>query len=126
MCREPLRGEKAILPVKMDLDMWVCSPMTTVKNLVYLRTVPKEKFELNRTVNLPGQTVKVSEILDALEKVGGKKARDLVEHKPDAEITRIVGSWPDRFNTSLATSLGMTGDVSLVKLVEAFASSLKK
>ena len=105
--------------------MWVCSPLTTVKNLVLVKDIPKEKFGWNRTINLPGQTVKVAEILDALEKVGGKEKRALVEHKPDASIEAIVGSWPERFDTSLAKKLGLVDDVSLVDLVEAFASTLK-
>ena len=113
-----------MLPVSPDLEMWVCSPMTTVKNLVLVKDIPKEIFGLNRTVNLPGQTVKVSDILNALERVGGKEKRALVEHKPDAAIEAIVASWPAQFDTSLAKKMGLVDDVSLDDLVNAFASSL--
>ncbi|KAF2092533.1 NAD-dependent epimerase/dehydratase [Rhizodiscina lignyota] len=123
--REPLQGEKSVLPVNDDLSMWVCSPKTTVKNLVLVKDIPKEKFGLNRTINLPGQTVTVAQILTALEQVGGQKALDLVERKPDEVIQRIVGSWPDKFDTSLAKSLGLVDDVSLVELVQAYAATLK-
>jgi nucleoside-diphosphate-sugar epimerase len=88
--RESLKGEKNILPVEENLAMWVCSPQTVVKNLLAIRTVPKEKFGTSRTVCLPGQTVTVKQILDALEAVGGKETRALVEKKRDTEVERIV------------------------------------
>lgn len=123
--REPLQGIKSVLPVQLEMDVWICSPPVVTKNLVVLKDVPKEKFGLSRTVNLPGQTVKMQDILNALEKVGGKKARDLVEEQPDAKVQAIVGTWPDRFDVRLASSLGMYKDVSLVELVQSFADSLK-
>lgn len=57
--REPLKGEKSVLPVSRDLKMWVCSPETVVRNLVLVKDVPKDKFGSNRTVNLPGITITV-------------------------------------------------------------------
>jgi nucleoside-diphosphate-sugar epimerase len=88
--RESLKGEKNILPVDEGLDMWVCSPQTVVRNLVALRSVEKGKFGLSRVVCLPGQVVGVGKILDVLEEVGGKQARELVEKKRDEDIERIV------------------------------------
>lgn len=70
--------------------MWVCSPKVVVRNLVRARTIPKEKFGLSRTVNLPGITVAVSDILDALETVGGKEKRALVTKQIDKKIEEIV------------------------------------
>ncbi|CZR69314.1 related to nucleoside-diphosphate-sugar epimerases [Phialocephala subalpina] len=50
----------------IDLEMWVASPKNVVKNLVAIKDVPKDKFGAaqGRTVNLPGQTVTVREILE--------------------------------------------------------------
>ncbi|KIW04248.1 uncharacterized protein PV09_04553 [Verruconis gallopava] len=124
--RESLKGEKNVLPVEEDLEMWICSPQVVVENLVKLRDVPKEKLGSHRTVCLPGQTVTVGQILDALEAVGGRKARDLVEKKKDAENERIVKSWPARFDTTRAKDLGLREDISLTKIVETFAATLSK
>ncbi|EON67175.1 hypothetical protein W97_06428 [Coniosporium apollinis CBS 100218] len=123
--RESLKGEKNILPVREDLKMWVCSPRTVVKNLVYVMDVPKEKFGTSRVVNLPGQTVTVAEILEALEKVGGKEKRDLVEKKRDEKIETIVESWPTNLDAARARELGMMDDVDLSETVQVFADSLK-
>jgi nucleoside-diphosphate-sugar epimerase len=124
--REPLKDQKSVLPVSRDLEMWVCSPRTVVRNLVAIKQVPKEKFgkSCGRTVNLPGQTVKVGQILDALEEVGGREALDLVEEKLDPGIEAIVASWPARFDITLANSLGMAQDIGLGEEVKGFARSL--
>lgn len=124
--REPLKGERSVLPVARSLEMWVCSPKTVVRNLVLVKDVPKEKFGISRTVNLPGITVTVQQILDALEAVGGTPATSLVDETPDAKVEAIVGSWPAKFDISRAEALGMQGDVSLVETVQTFADSLKK
>jgi nucleoside-diphosphate-sugar epimerase len=145
--RESLKGEKNVLPVDEKLAMWVCSPKIVVENLVKLRSVGKERFGLSRVVCLPGQVVSVGEILDVLEEVGGKEARELVEKKRDETIERIVGryvyrrmwcsnsnrwtadimhSWPAQFDTTLAKSLGLSDDITLKEIVETFAMTLQK
>jgi nucleoside-diphosphate-sugar epimerase len=88
--RESLKGEKNVLPVEEDLDMWICSPQVVVQNLIMLKDSPKEQLGIHRVVCLPGQTVKVGEILDALETVGGKEKRALVEKKKDSLNENIV------------------------------------
>jgi nucleoside-diphosphate-sugar epimerase len=124
--REPLKGEKSILPVGKDLEMWVCSPQTVVRNLVAMKDVPKESFGVcrGRVVNLPGQTVTVAQILEALEAVGGKEKMALIEEKRDPKVEAIVKSWPARFDTTLAKKLGMEDDITLTEEVESFARSL--
>lgn len=121
--REPLRGQPSTLPVSPDLGMWVCSPATVVKNLIAVGDIPAAGFGLWRTVNLPGITVKVSQILDALEEVGGKEKRALVKEERDLAIEKIVCSWPSSMNTSHAASLGLLPDRSITDTVKAFAKS---
>ena len=119
--REPLNLEKAILPVSKDLAVWICSPRTVIKNLILARDIPKEKFQgKSRTVNLPGITVTVQEMLKALENVGGKKALDLVEEERDEVTERIVESWPPRFDTSLAKNLGFVDDGPLERTLKEY------
>lgn len=119
--REPLNGEKAILPVPKDLELWICSPRTVVKNLIHARDIPQEKYRgKSRTVNLPGVTVTVQEMLQALENVGGKPALDLIEEKRDEGIENIVESWPPHFDTSLAKSLGFVDDGPLERTLQEY------
>jgi nucleoside-diphosphate-sugar epimerase len=91
--RESLKGVKNILPVDESLEMWVCSPQVVVENLVKLREVGKAKFGLSRVVCLPGQVVTVGQVLDVLEEVGGKEARDCVVKERDESIEKIVARY---------------------------------
>lgn len=124
--REPMNGIKAELPVDEDVEIWIASPVSVVKNLVYALEVPAEKFGGFRTVCLPGQCVTVKQILDALEEVGGKEKRALVERKQEPETERIVKSWPARVDTSKAKGMGMMDDLSLKEIVEGYAARLNK
>ncbi|KAM0323878.1 hypothetical protein ACHAQA_008459 [Verticillium albo-atrum] len=123
--RESLKGERNVLPVAKDLELWVCSPKTVVKNLVKVKDVLKEALGDSRIVNLPGITVTVQEILDALETVGGKEAVGLVEEKRDPAIEAIVLTWPSRFDVSRAYGLGLEPDGTVLDAVKAFAAILK-
>ncbi|KAI9148045.1 D-erythronate dehydrogenase [Paramyrothecium foliicola] len=119
--REPLKGEESVLPVSRSLEMWVCSPDTVVANLILAKYVPAERFGGSRVINLPGITVTVQDILDALESVGGAKAVALVKEQRDPKIEAIVGTWPARFNTSRAKALGMQPDFELAENARRFA-----
>lgn len=123
--REPLKGEESILPVARDLEMWVCSPDTVVSNLVLIKDVPASQFGPSRVLNLPGITVTVQDILDGLNAVAGPKAVALVKEERDPKVEAIVGSWPARFDTKRAESLGMLPDLSLSENFARFAARNK-
>jgi hypothetical protein len=122
--REPLKGIRSVLPVSRKLELWVCSPQTVVQNLVTSMDIPKEKYEGgSRTVNLPGITVTVEEMLVALKTVGGDKASNLVEEQRDEAVEKIVGSWPAKFDTGKAKNLGFIDDGNLVQTIEAYVKN---
>lgn len=101
--------------------MWICSPRTVVENLIQARDIAAEKYgEGSRVVNLPGITVTIHEMLAALKAVGGQEVLDLVEEKRDAAIEKIVGSWPAKYDTSKAKSLGFTDDGTLEKTLQQY------
>ena len=119
--REPLNGEIGVLPVKKDLALWICSSRTIIRNLVAAKDIPSSKFGGgSRIVNLPGSTVTVQQMLEALRQVGGQKALDLVREERDENVERIVGSWPAYFDTERAKDLGFAGDVSLEQLFKDY------
>ncbi|KAJ6120811.1 hypothetical protein N7523_005091 [Penicillium sp. IBT 18751x] len=120
--REPFHGKKAILPVGKDTEMWICSPHTIIKNLIHARDIPKEAFGESRSVNLPGLKVSVQEMLDALEEIGGKERRALVEEKYDAATDKIVQSWTPQFSTDRAFKLGFSADIPVKENIRQFAS----
>ncbi|KAF5582062.1 transcriptional activator of proteases prtT [Fusarium pseudocircinatum] len=123
--RESLQGIPNVLPVPKDISMWICSPATVIKNLIKIKDIPAEKFGESRIVNLPGITVSVQDILDAVEKVGGKEAVGYVKEEQDEALYKIVKSWPPWFDASRARGLGLDGDGELVDAVKAFQERLK-
>ncbi|PVH74610.1 NAD(P)-binding protein [Cadophora sp. DSE1049] len=119
--REPLKGERSILPVSKDLKLSVCSTRTIIKNLVYAKDIPAAKFgPRSRVVNLPGITVTVDQMLQGLRDVGGEKTLALIEQKMDPAVEGIVAKWPAQFNTSLANALGFYVDGSLTRTVDGY------
>ncbi|KAF5015984.1 hypothetical protein F66182_12481, partial [Fusarium sp. NRRL 66182] len=124
--REPLKGEESELPVPTSLNLWVCSTRTVIKNLIIARDIPTEAFDKvvargsSRIVNLPGITVTVQEMLDALLQIGGEEARKLVKEVPDSSVENIVSSWPAEFDISRATQLGFQQDGDLVKTIKEY------
>lgn len=122
--RESLKGIRNTLPVSRDLELWVCSPTTVVKNLVKVKDIPAEKFGDSRVVNLPGITVSVQEMLDALKAVGGDEAISQIEEQRDPAIEAIVGSWPARFDVSRAYGLGLAEPEGILETVQAFHGTL--
>ncbi|GKZ40027.1 hypothetical protein AbraIFM66950_002023 [Aspergillus brasiliensis] len=63
-------------------------------------------------------------MLEALESIGGKEKRELVEERYDEDIDRIVQTWTPNFDTKRALELGFVGDVSMRENVETYARSL--
>ncbi|KAL8874479.1 MAG: hypothetical protein Q9174_000172 [Haloplaca sp. 1 TL-2023] len=119
--REPLNGEKSILPVSKKLSVWICSPRTVVKNLMHARDLPAEVYGGgSRVVNLPGISVSIHEMLAALKAIGGQEAVDLVEEKRDPATERIVESWPAKYDTARAQKLGFTKDGKLENTLKQY------
>ncbi|KAA0012845.1 NAD-dependent epimerase/dehydratase family protein [Billgrantia pellis] len=118
--REPLNGEEAICPVTTDLAMFVMSPARVIEGLVHGAEVSGEALAPFRAFMLPGITVTVTDMLDALRQAGGEEAVTRVRHERDPRIEAIVASWPARFDARRARALGFVGDRSLSEIVAAF------
>jgi nucleoside-diphosphate-sugar epimerase len=122
--REPLAGIEAICPIGSsindpllsELGVWVAKPSTTLANIAQAKNVVMKPATRNkmstaiRSVQLPGFTVTVAEIIEALRKVRGQEAVDLIKFEHDETCSRVVSSWPRAFDNSYALSLGFVQD----------------
>ncbi|PJG57496.1 D-erythronate dehydrogenase [Aeromonas cavernicola] len=117
LIREPLQGEQTICPVSTDLRLWLSSPATVVSNFLLAATLAKGD---GRSINLPGISVTVGEMLDALTQVGGQAARDRVQFVADPAIERIVASWPGRIDNQRASALGFVADGTFASIIDSF------
>ena len=122
--REPLRGEEAICPVSQDLSLFLSSPETVVRNLMHASILDSKELGW-RTVNLPGITVTVKQMLDALKSVADEKTFNLVKFQQDDSINRIVSSWPGAIDNKRALGLGFFADDNFHNFIHQHISENK-
>ncbi|WP_343620783.1 D-erythronate dehydrogenase [Ralstonia sp.] len=123
--REPLAGEEAICPVEAETELWLASPRQVVASLLHAYTLPASAWGNRRSLNLPGITVRVGEMVEALRKVAGDAPVSRIRWEPDARIKAIVQSWPARFNTARADAMGFGRDTSFEAMVRDYVEGTK-
>lgn len=116
--REPLQGETTVCPVSESLRLWISSPATVIHNLSLAATLPAPGEA--SSINLPGISVTVGEMLETLCQAGGQAARDRVTHQRDEGVEKIVASWPGRIDNQRALALGFVADKRFDDIIERF------
>jgi nucleoside-diphosphate-sugar epimerase len=96
------------------------SPSTLVECLLTGHRLPGEVFGSTRAVNLPGMSVTVGEMVDALERVAGPAAVQRIRWEPDAFIGRMVAGWPGGWDNSRALALGFPTDENFDAIVRKY------
>jgi len=117
--REPLLGLPSILPVPESLALWVASPRRAVAWLRHAAALDPAAPGHDRTINPPGLTVTIAEMLAALAH-HDPAARGRVTAQPDASIEAIVGSWPARFDHSRSLGLGFEAETDIASILATF------
>jgi len=120
MIREPLAGRDAVCPVSPDTVMALASPRSIVAGLVHALGLPGDAFGASRSLQLPGFSVPVGEMAAALRRAGGEAAYARLKWQPDAEIQRIVGSWPKALTAPRAEAMGFARDSGIDQVIAAF------
>ncbi|KAJ9249329.1 hypothetical protein DTO271D3_7973 [Paecilomyces variotii] len=128
MIREPLNGQESVIPLKdRSFKSWLCSPRTLVHNLLFTLTLPPDSLPPHiRQINVPGICVTIQEMMDALEKIGGKDKLALLKEEEDASLKAILHSWPTKFDNSQAIKLGFKRDSSFEQAVIDYKDSLEQ
>lgn len=121
--REPLAGQKAVLPVAPSIRHWFASPDSAVGFLVHAASLRTEALSERRAFNLPGVSCTVEEQIEALRAVAGSKAVSLIHHEPDPAIQAIVQNWPEAFDPQHATALGFKAEMNFKQIIEAYIAS---
>lgn len=121
--REPIAGKPATCAVAPALDIWISSPDAVIRNLVALAALDYGRLGGQVTVNLPGITVTPEGMIAAMRDRFGAKTAALVEIAPDPAIEAIVASWPSRFDTTRAETLGLVGDRGLAEVIDNYLAA---
>lgn len=118
--REPLAGLQAICPVEPDTPLWISSPRQVIASFLRAYDLPASAWSMQRSVNLPGITVRVRDMVEALGRIAGPAAPNLVHWQPDPRIKTIVQSWPSRFDTVRADAMGFGRDTSVDTIIQDY------
>ncbi len=115
--REPLNGQEAVLPVGNDVSHWFTSPHSAVGFLLHAAALDTGKLGTLRSLMMPGVGVSVGEQIDALRRIAGQKAVNLIRHEPNEAIARIIAGWPRRFNPARAVALGFRAENTFDEII---------
>jgi len=118
--REPLNGLDAICPVQPTVRAWLLSPRRAIENLILAHELPASKFGHTRTINVPGLTVSVGEMIEALRAVAGEAPAKRVTIAPDPFIENVVLGWPAAFEAEFGKALGMQADADYASVIRAY------
>lgn len=118
--REPLLGLSTDCPVPPEFAVWICSPRSTVEWFLHAATMDTAPLGIDRGINPPGRSATVAKMLEALEAVAGRAAREKVGFVFDREVFDIVAGWPAAFEAKRARRLGFPEQEPLEDLVRAF------
>ena len=115
--REPLSGVECPCPVPDATGVWLLSPKRVVEAFMHAHDLPASAWPTTRVVNLPGITLSVREMIDAMGRVAGEETVSRVRFAPDARIQAIVKTWPVRFRTDRALAMGFKADTDFESIV---------
>lgn len=115
--REPLVGQRAVLPVPDTLRHWHASPRAAVGFMVRGATMDLAEVGPRRNLSMPGLSATVAEQIEALRRVAGEKATRLIRREPDAAITRMCEGWATAFDASRARALGFVAEDSFDEII---------
>jgi nucleoside-diphosphate-sugar epimerase len=118
--REPLAGMPAFLPVEPTVRHPHASPRSAIGYLVHAAGLDTARLGNRRNLTMPSISVTVQDQIDALGRVAGVGAVDLIERRPDPAVEAIVAGWPERFATSRADELGFVCDPTYDAIIQAY------
>ncbi|MGQ0484827.1 MAG: D-erythronate dehydrogenase [Hyphomicrobiales bacterium] len=115
--REPLVGREAILPVSEDVRHWHASPRAAIGFLLHAAALETEVLGARRNITLPGLSCTVGEQIEALRRIAGDRAVQLIRREPNETIMKIVSGWPRKFAPERALALGFRAESSFDEII---------
>ena len=118
--REPLQGIDVICPVSLQTPLWLLSPKMAINNLIYGHQLDASQLKGGRVINLPGLSITVQQMIDALRRIAGDAVADHIKIQQDPLIEKIVSSWPGDFTAHYAKALGFKSDKDFDSIINDF------
>jgi D-erythronate 2-dehydrogenase len=114
--REPAAGRPFTCPTSAGATTWASSLPCVVAQLLHGASVDAAALPSTRALTLPTQRASMAELVDAVGRVYGRSAAELVSYVPDERIEALFGRFPP-LATPAAEAAGFQRDASLDELV---------
>ncbi|MBE0454249.1 MAG: NAD-dependent epimerase/dehydratase family protein [Roseovarius sp.] len=118
--REPLAGMRADLPVGHDLRLHLASPLKALDGILVAIGLSQDTIGVETTLTLPGTSVTVAGMIEALSRLAGPQCAALITPRPDPAIERIVASWPGQILSPRAESLGFSANANIEEIIQEY------
>jgi D-erythronate 2-dehydrogenase len=120
LVREPLMGRNYECPVPPTTTVCLLSVRRVVGAFVHAASLTAKDLGHTTAVQLPGLTLTVQDMVDALAGLAGHSVAQRVSFVPNSPIIEIVRGWPAKFSADRAVSLGFQTETSAYEIIEAF------
>ncbi|MEM7368358.1 MAG: D-erythronate dehydrogenase [Bacteroidota bacterium] len=117
--REPLAGNRTVCPVDPSTRMYLLSPRKVVANIIRAAEMLPEVWGGDRMLTLPGISLSIQEMVDALTSVAGEEVANRIDWIPDPVIRKIVAVWMTDYDAQRAISMGFEADNNFEEIVRA-------
>jgi len=118
--REPLAGLRATCPVPPDTPVALSSPRRTLQGILRAAAVSDLAWGSGTAMNLPALATTPRSMADAMDRVAGYAASDLIDWTDDPVIGAIVRSWPAQVETPRANALSLHPETSFDDIVREY------
>jgi nucleoside-diphosphate-sugar epimerase len=108
--REPLAGRRAVCPVPAQTEVALISPARAIDALMCAATSSDQDWGGRTAVTLPALTVRVADMVAALERAAGPRATALIDWVADPAVAAIMTGFPARIRAARARRLGLAPD----------------
>ncbi len=118
--REPLNGQPAVLPVRDSLRHWFASPRAATGFFLRAARLDTGQLGPSRALTMPGLSASIAEMIEALRRVAGQAAVDLIRHEPDPVIEAIVTPWAEACAATSARVLGFVAETDFDEIIRIY------
>ena len=124
--REPLAGHRAVCPVPAQTEVALVSPARAIDALLCAATSSDQAWGGRTAVTLPALTVRVADMVAALDRAAGPQATGLIDWVPDPAVTAMVTGWPARIRADRARRLGLAPDPDFDSVIAMYLAETRR
>jgi D-erythronate 2-dehydrogenase len=121
--RELAAARAFVCPTSSQATTWASSLPCVVDQLLHAATFDLSLSDGRRALTLPTQRFSMADLVQAISRVHGHAAEQLVRYVPDERIETLFGRFPE-LTTTLADQAGFCRDASLDEMVRRSMHSL--